>query len=172
MSDRANRIRLATLALAASSALLSAGWHRGVERSEPSIEAMRSLVADYAHAIETNNLELALWHVHPHSPQRAEIEAMLRDQLASYLERAQTSALEPLRLSGGSASARVDQEIVRVFGMKFSHGTRRSIYHFRALGDSWRIWGIDEVELSRSRRRSPLGPVRAGTSSAIVHQFD
>jgi hypothetical protein len=42
-------------------------------------------------------------------------------------------------------AARVDQEIVRVFGMKFTRATRRSTYRFRELDGSWRIWAIDEV---------------------------
>ncbi len=109
------------------------------------MERLRSLVESYAHAIETNNRELALWYVHPRSPWRSEADAALRDQLASYLERARTSNLELMRLPDGTISAKVAQEIVRVFGMKFMRGTRQSIYHFRELGMSWRIWGIDEV---------------------------
>ena len=146
MSDpRTNRI--ATLALAAPIALLVlvVGRDLGAERGDPSLELLRSLVEGYAHAIETNNRELALWYVHPRSPWRSEIDATLREQLTSYFERARTSNLEQMRLPDRTISATVDQEIVRVFGMKFTRGTRRSIYHFREFSGSWRIWGIDEV---------------------------
>ncbi len=146
MSDPGtNRIRIATLALAAPMALLVGGRDLGAESGEPSVERLRALVEGYAHAIETNNRELALWYVHPRSPWRSEIDATLRDQLASYFERARTSNLEQMRLPDGTISAKVDQEIVRVSGMKFTRGTRRSIYHFREASGSWRIWGIDEV---------------------------
>ena len=134
-----------TLALVAPLALLLGAQPPVAEPGEPSVEELRSLVEGYAHAIETNNRELALWYVHPGSPSRSEIDATLRDQLASYLERARTSHLELMRLPDGTISAKVAQEIVRVFGMKFMRGTRQSIYHFRELGVSWRIWGIDEV---------------------------
>ncbi len=140
-----NRIRIAIMALAAPIALLVGGRGLGAEPGEPLVERLRSLVEGYAHAIETNNRELALWYVHPLSPWRSEIDETLRDQLASYLERARTSNLEQKRLPDGTISARVDQEIVRVFGLKFTRGTRRSIYHFREISGSWRIWGIDEV---------------------------
>ena len=139
--------RFATLALVASIAPLVVGIALHAEPGEPSVEVLRSLVEGYAHAIETNNRELALSYVHPRSPRRSEIDAALRDQLASYMERARTSHLERLRLPEGTSSARVDQEIVRVFGMKFTRGTRRSIYHFRELGESWRIWAIDDVAI-------------------------
>jgi hypothetical protein len=122
------------------------GWDLRAEPDEPSVEKLRSLVEGYAHAIETNNRELALWYVHPHSPWKPEADAALRDQLASFLERARTSDLERMRVADGLISAKVDQEIVRVFGVKFTHQTRRSIYHFRELGGSWRIWGIDELD--------------------------
>ena len=130
------------MVLVASMVLLLGGGESGAGRREPSIEVLRSLIEDYAHAIETNNRELALWYVHPRSPRRSEIDASLRDQLASYLERARTSNLEWIEHSDGTISAKVDQEIVRVIGMKFTHGSRRSIYHFRDLGGSWRIWEI------------------------------
>ena len=130
------------MVLVASMVLLLGGGESGAGRREPSIEVLRSLIEDYAHAIETNNRELALWYVHPRSPHRSEIDASLRDQLASYLERARTSNLEWIEHSDGTISAKVDQEIVRVIGMKFTHGSRRSIYHFRDLGGSWRIWEI------------------------------
>ena len=45
----------------------------------------------------------------------------------------------------GTVSVKLDQEIVRVIGIKFTRGSRRSTYHFRDLGGSWRIWEIDEV---------------------------
>ncbi len=146
MSDpRTIRFRIASMALAAPIALLIGGSELGAEPGEPSVEETRSLVEGYALAIETNNRELALWYVHPRSPWRSEADAALRDQLASYLERARTSNLELMRLPDGTISAKVDQEIVRVFGLKITRGTRRSIYHFRELGGSWRIWRIDEV---------------------------
>jgi hypothetical protein len=147
---RPNRITIATLALTAPLALLAGARSLDSKPAEPSAEELRSLVEGYAHAIETNNRELALSYVHATSPQRSEIDAALRDQLASYMERARTSALQ-LRhpppsdgtVSATTVSARVDQEIVRVFGMKLTRGMRRSTYHFRQLGDSWRIWGIE-----------------------------
>lgn len=134
-----------TVALAAPLALLLGGCDASEGRIEPSVELLQSLVEDYAHAIETNNRELALQYVHPASPRRAEIQAALRDQLESYFERARTSDVERLELDDETISAKVDQEIVRVFGLKITHGTRRSIYQFRQLGGAWRIWAIDEV---------------------------
>ena len=134
--------RIAGLATVWSIALLVVGQHA---IAEPDEATLRSLVANYAHAVETNNRKLALSYVHPRSPQRAEIDAALREQLEWYLERARTSHLEASRLPDGTASARVEQEVIRVFGMKFTRATRRSIYYFRELGGSWRIWGIDEV---------------------------
>jgi hypothetical protein len=113
---------------------------------EPSIEILRSLIDGYAHAIETNNRDLALWYIHPRSPRRSDIDASLRDQLSSYMERARTSHLERIELPDGTISAKLDQEFIRVIGMKFTRGSRRSIYQFRDLGDTWRIWRIDEAE--------------------------
>ena len=46
------------------------------------------------------------------------------------------------------ALARVDEDVVRVFGMKLTRARRRSLYEFRQLGRSWRIWGIDEVAVA------------------------
>ncbi len=146
MTDpRTSRRKTATLALATAVALMVGGGE--AESGAPTVEKLRSPVDGFAHAIETNNRELALWYVHPRSPRTSEIDAALRDQLASYMERARTSHLERLRLPEGTSSARVDQEIVRVFGMKFTRGTRRSIYHLRELGESWRIWAIDDVAI-------------------------
>ena len=133
------------MVLVASMVLLLGGGESGAGRREPSIEVLRSLIEDYAHAIETNNRELALWYVHPRSPRRSEIDASLRDQLASYLERARTSDLERIDHADGTVSVKLEQEIVRVLGVKFTRGSRRSIYHFRDLGGSWRIWEIEEV---------------------------
>jgi hypothetical protein len=145
MRSRANRLPLEAVILAVCLLLLPAGLSVGTQSDAPPLEALRSRVVDFAHAIETNNLELALWQVHPHSPQRSEIEAGLRSQLATYLERANTSPLEALRLSADAASARVDQEIVRVIGMKLMREERHSIYHFRRSGESWQIWRIDPI---------------------------
>jgi hypothetical protein len=142
---RPNRIRAATVVLFASVVVLLGGWESGGGRPEPPIEVLRSLIEDYAHAIETNNSELALSYVHPRSPHRSDLEASLRDQLASYLERARTSNLERIEDPDGIVSVKLDQEIVRVVGIKFTRGSRRSIYRFRDLDGSWRIWGIDEV---------------------------
>jgi hypothetical protein len=145
MSDpRAIRIQFPVVALAATIALLVGGQDLRAAPAEPSLEGLRSVVESYAHAIETNNRELALWYVHPRSPRRSEIDAMLRVQLDSYFERARTSNVEPMRLADGTVEAKVEQEIVRVIGMKFTRGTRRSVYQFRTLDGSWRIWGIDE----------------------------
>ena len=137
--------RTAALALVWSMAPLMVEQIATAQPDEPSMETLRSLVEDYAHAIETNNRELALSYVHPRSPHRSDIEASLRDQLASYLERARTSNLERIEHADGTVSLKLDQEIVRVLGIKFTRGSRRSIYHFRDLGGSWRIWEIDEV---------------------------
>ena len=145
---RTNKTGFAAVILAATIALLVDARDLGAELDEPSVEILRSLVEGYAHAVETNNRELALWYVHPRSPRSSEIDARLRDQLSSYLERARTSDLKRLQLSDGAVAARVDQEFVRVVGMKITRGSRRSIYHFRAFGGSWRIWDI-EVPSSR-----------------------
>jgi hypothetical protein len=106
---------------------------------------MHSLVNGYAHAIETNNLELALWYIHPRSPTRSEIDAGLRGQLSAYLEKARIAHLEPVEQPDGTPAARVDQQLVRVFGLKILHAERSSVFHFRAMGESWRIWGIDKL---------------------------
>ena len=137
--------RIAALALLWSMALLMVGKTATARPDQPSVETLRSIVEGYAHAIETNNRELALWYVHPRSPQKPEIDAALRTQLGSYFERARTSNVEPILLPDGTILAAVEQEVVRVIGMKFTRGTRRSIYQFRELGGSWRIWKIDEV---------------------------
>jgi hypothetical protein len=133
------------MVLFASTVVLLGGWESGAGRREPPIEVLRSLIEGYAHAIETNNRELALWYVHPRSPHRSEIDTSLRDQLSAYLERARTSNLERIEHADGTISVKLDQEFVRVIGIKFTRGSRRSTYHFRDLGGSWRIWGIDEV---------------------------
>jgi hypothetical protein len=140
-----SRLAIATIALGAVVALLLDEQLLGAEPVQTPVEQLRSLVDGYARAIETNNLELALWYVHPLSPRRSEIAVALREQLASYLEHARTSSLEPLRQGNRMISARVDQEFVRVFGMKFTRGTRRSTYHFREHGGTWRIWEVDEL---------------------------
>jgi len=133
------------LALATPIALVILAFDGATEEGVAPEAHLRSLVDDYAHAIETNNRELALSFVHPRSPWRSDLDAALKDQLASYFERARTSDLRPLQRSNGMIAAKVDQEIVRVIGMKFTRGTRRSIYEFRALGETWRIWSIDEI---------------------------
>jgi hypothetical protein len=138
--------KIAALALLWSMALLMVGKTATARPDQPSVETLRSIVEGYAHAIETNNRELALWYVHPHSPHRPEIDETLRHQLSSYMERARISDLNRLRRHDGAILARVDQEIVRVFGLKFTHDTRQSIYHFRKFSGDWRIWGIDEVD--------------------------
>jgi hypothetical protein len=145
-----SKIRIAGLATAWSIALLVVGQPAIAEPDEPTL---RLLVADYAHAVETNNRKLALSYVHPRSPQRAEIDAALREQLTWYMERARTSHLEPARLPDGTASARVEQEIIRVFGMKFTRATRRSIYHFREFEGSWHIWEIEVVRAPWQRSK-------------------
>jgi len=143
MSGPASRVVILAVVLSIAPLLIS--MDRDGEPDDPSAEMLQSLVDGYAHAIEVNNRELALAYVHPHSPWRSEIDAVLREQLSWYLERARTSEFERYLHTGGSISARVDQEFVRVFGVKFTRGTRRSIYHFRVFGESWRIWKIDEV---------------------------
>jgi hypothetical protein len=137
-----SKSRIAGLATAWSIALLVVAQHA---IAEPDEATLRSLVTGYAHAVETNNRELALSYVHPRSPHKAEIDSALREQLEWYLERARTSNMELSRLHDGTVSARVDQEVIRVFGMKFTRATRRSIYHFREFDGSWHIWEIDEV---------------------------
>lgn len=143
MSDPASRVVILAVVLSIAPLLIS--MDRDGEPDDPSVEMLQSLVDGYAHAIEVNNRELALAYVHPRSPWRSEIDAVLREQLSWYLERARTSEFERYLHIDGSVSARVDQEFVRVFGVKFTRGTRRSIYHFRVFGESWRIWKIDEV---------------------------
>jgi hypothetical protein len=140
-----SRIRQRITVAAISIVLMLGIWNFGARPAPPSIEVLQSLIDGYAHAIETNNRELALWYIHPRSPRRPALDASLRDQLASHMERARTSNLERIERSDGTISAKLEQEIVRVFGMKLTHGSRRSIYHFRELAGSWRIWGIDEV---------------------------
>jgi hypothetical protein len=132
--------------LATAIALLIGGL--GVARSpnEPSQELLLALVDGYAHAIETNNHELAMSYVHPHSPRMLELDAALREQLEWCFERARTTRLDLLPRSGGSVAARVDQDYVRVVGLKFLYGTRQSVYHFRAHGEAYRLWAIDELE--------------------------
>ena len=144
-NPRLNSTLFATLALLASIGVLVGASAPATTPGVPSLQVLRALVEGYAHAIETNNRALALWYVHPDSPRRSEIDAMLRDQLGAYFERARTSHLEHLVSSDGTISARVDQEIIRVFGLKFARAERRSIYSFRALDESWRIWGIEEL---------------------------
>ena len=78
-NPRTNRIRIAAMALAAPIVLLIDARDLGAELGEPSVETLRSLVEGYAHAIETNNRELALRYVHPRSPRRSVIDAALRD---------------------------------------------------------------------------------------------
>ena len=143
--------RVVILAVMVSIAPLLIAMDRDGGPDDPSVETLRSLVDGYAHAIAANNRGLALTYVHPHSSWRSEIDAALREQLSWYLERARTSEFEQYLHTDGTISARVDQELVRVFGMKFTRGTRRSIYHFRVFGESWRIWKIDEL-LDRSLR--------------------
>jgi hypothetical protein len=137
---------IAAFAFLWSMATLMVGPIATAQPDEPSVETLRSLVEGYAHAIETNNRELALWYVHTDSPNRPEIEEALRNQLASYMERAQTSDLNPVRQPNGEVSAMVDQEIVRIFGLKFTRDSRQSIYHFRESRGNWRIWAIDELD--------------------------
>jgi hypothetical protein len=141
---RAIKITIPAVALIATTTLLAGARALRAEPSEPLAEELRSMVESYAQAIETNNRELALWYVHPRSPQKPEIDAALRIQLDSYFERARTSNVEPIRLPDGTVLAAVEQEVVRVVGMKFARGKRRSTYHFREFGGSWRIWEIDE----------------------------
>lgn len=137
--------RIATLALVASISSSLGARDSGESYPEPPLEMLRALVEGHARAIETNSRERALWYVHPQSPQRPEIDAGLRDQLASYLEHARTSGLERSRLPDGTVAATVEQDVLRIFGLKITRETRRSIYRFRELGGSWRIWRIDEV---------------------------
>jgi len=118
---------------------------RSTASRDASDETLRALVNGYAHAIKINDRELALWFVHPLSPQRAGIGAQLQEQLAWYLERARTTALEAFEQVDGDVSAHVDQEFVRVFGIKITRERRRSIFHFREFEGAWRIWKIDEV---------------------------
>jgi hypothetical protein len=136
---------VATLAAMVSIVPILVAMDRGAPREDPSADMLQLLVDSYAHAIEVNNRELALTYVHPRSPSRREIDAALREQLSWYLERVRTSEFERTRRADGMISARVDQEFVRVFGLKITRGTRRSIYYFRAFGEAWRIWEIDEV---------------------------
>ena len=141
---RQNRVRVATLASIVVISLLTSGSGLGAGRGEPSVEVLRSLVEQYAHAIEINNRELALWYVHPRSPFRSEIDDALRDQLSSFFERARILSLEQPSRSGETISVMINQETVRVFGLKFIHAKQRSIYRFREHDGSWWIWEIKE----------------------------
>lgn len=120
----------------------------GQPNAEPRLPSARELLAvveGYGHAIETNNRELALWYVHPDAFARASLDDSLREQLELYMERVRTSRIVPEYSPDGMVEAQVDQEFVRVFGMKFTRGSRRSIFRFRSDGNVWRIWEINEV---------------------------
>ncbi len=135
---------IAIIALAAPIAL-GVGWRDfSVEPHQPSASELRELVEGYAHAIETNNHELALWYVHPRSPSRSEIDESLREQLAYYQEKAKTSDLELTHLPDGTISAEVDQELMRIFGLKITRSSRQMVFRFRPHGRDWRIWGMEE----------------------------
>ena len=110
----------------------------------PSELTLHELVDEFAHAVETNNLELAMSLVHPDTPARSEIDTALRDQLSWCLERARTVRMIPVSASATAVVAAVDQRIVRVFGLKQVRLERTSIFEFRRLGDRWRIWRIEE----------------------------
>jgi hypothetical protein len=142
---RRNKIRLVTLASAIFLVAMLGDPNLDRRPGRPSVEDLRSLIDGYAHAIETNTRDLALRYIHPDSPRRPDIAASLHDQLTSHMERARIPHLGGIEVSGGTISAELEQEFVRVFGLKFTRGSRRSVYHFRELGESWRIWGIDEV---------------------------
>ncbi len=101
---------------------------------------------DYVHAIEANHLELAMTYVHAASPHRARLETELEHQLSWYFERAQTLSFGPTVDGEDTVSAPVVQRVVRVFGMKFSYGKRRSIFVFRRQREGWRIWNIQSLE--------------------------
>lgn len=158
---RPSRARRAIVGFGVPLALLAVGQEPSPEAAPPSLATLRSLVDGFAHAIETNNRKLALWHVHPASPRKSEIGAALQDQLASHFERARTSRIERLadgEPADGIVSARVHQEFVRVAGLKFMRGTRRSIYRFEEIRGSWRIWDIGREDV-------PAGPVFAAGRS-------
>jgi hypothetical protein len=144
-----NRVRTRSgtivLAVALPLVVMIAACDRATDERVASLADLRLLVDGYAHAIETNNRELASSYVHPSSPWRSDLDTALRNQLAAYFERARTSDLEPIQRSHNLISAKVDQEIVRVSGMKFMRAKRQSIYEFRPFGKSWRIWGIGEI---------------------------
>lgn len=145
---RPNRIKIAPIvasAIIVPIVLYSAASLGAAERVELPIEVLRSLVDDYAHAIETNNHPLAMSYVHPDSPFRPEIDAALRGQLSSYFERARITGLEATRRSDGTISAMVIQETVRVIGLKFTRHVRRTAYRVRQQDGSWWIWELREV---------------------------
>ncbi len=113
-------------------------------RAETSLKtALGQLVEAYAHAIAVNNPELALAYFHPGSPNRARVEAELRDQLAWCFERAETVSMDPFPPDDGEAvSVLVGQRVVRVVGMKFIRARRDTVFAFRKQHDAWRIWDI------------------------------
>jgi hypothetical protein len=124
---------------------LGVGWQSlRAAPPRPPPEALQSLVEDYGHAIETNNHELALLYIHPRSPARSEISEAVREQLQYYQEKVTISNFETTHLPDGTVSAKVDQEFMRIFGLKITRGTRQMFYRFRPDGRDWRVWEIEE----------------------------
>jgi hypothetical protein len=103
---------------------------------------MRALADDYAHAVEANHLELAMTYVHSESPHRQRLAKELGDQLSSYFERAEILSFGPAQEQGDSITARVAQQLVRVFGMKITRSKRDSVFVFRRQLGEWRIWNV------------------------------
>ena len=134
----------ATALAALSAVLLSGGAGARANGAAPSASDLRVLLEAYAHAIEANNGGLAMSYVHSHSPWRSRMEASLRAQLNDYFERARTLSVEVVR-HPREGVARVEQEFVRVTGMKFMRGTRSWIVRFRLDREVWRIWQIEEL---------------------------
>ena len=113
--------------------------------------AIHGLIDSYAEAIETNNRELALFYIHKRFPSRTNLEAELRDQLASYQERAEITQIEVMTHPDGTTSARVDQDFIRIFGLRIVGDSRQRIFRFRLQDGIWRIWSIEQTPSSGQR---------------------
>lgn len=133
--------RFAALCYTASLLFASSSALSGGTESQPALE-MRALVEEFGHAVEVNHLELAMTYVHPDSPHRQRLESELDTQLSWCLQRAKTLSFGLAEPQEHSASARVVQRLVRVFGVKITYSTRDSLVVFRKQRNEWRIWNI------------------------------
>lgn len=168
-----NSFGLAAVAGAVTLVLSACSAHNATKTVEATPQIMRSLLNGYARAIETNNHEYALRHIHPHSPARSEIDSQLREQLSAYLETSRVANLDRISQTADTSAARVDQEIVRIFGLKIIRSKQSAIVRFRPLGDVWRIWDIeillpDELEETFGTSRSMHHAIGDGSNEFIA----